>query len=98
MARILILLQPPDGGVFQHVQQLCEGLTSHGHEPVVGGPFESPQPGLAAEVVPLAMVRSIAPAQMPGRWPRWRASSAACGPLWCTRTAPRLEARRGSLE
>ena len=62
MARILILMQPPDGGVFQHVQQLCEGLTSHGHEPVVGGPFESPPPGLAAEVVPLPMVRSIAPA------------------------------------
>lgn len=61
MARILILTQPTDGGVFQHVQQLCEGLSMRGHEPLVAGPFESPPPGLAAEVLPLAMVRSIAP-------------------------------------
>jgi glycosyltransferase involved in cell wall biosynthesis len=61
VARILILTQPTDGGVFQHIQQLCEGLSAHGHEPLVAGPFAGRPPALAAELLPLPMVRSIAP-------------------------------------
>jgi glycosyltransferase involved in cell wall biosynthesis len=62
MARILMVTQPTDGGVFQHVAQLCEGLTERGHEPVVAGPLRERPPGLAAEVVPLDLMRAVAPA------------------------------------
>jgi glycosyltransferase involved in cell wall biosynthesis len=47
VARILLLAQPPDGGVFQHVSQLAEGLAARGHEPVVEN---------------LEMVRAVSPA------------------------------------
>jgi glycosyltransferase involved in cell wall biosynthesis len=62
VARILLLTQPTDGGVFQHVSRLCEGLAAHGHEPVIAGPFPDAFAGLRAEVVPLDMVRAVAPA------------------------------------
>ena len=57
-----MLTQPTDGGVLQHVARLCAGLARHGHEPLVAGPFDEPVPGLEAEVLPLAMVRAVAPA------------------------------------
>lgn len=62
VARILMLTQPTDGGVFQHVAYLCRGLAARGHEPLVAGPFREPPRGLDAEVFPLEMVRSVAPA------------------------------------
>ena len=61
MARVLLMTQPTDGGVFQHVSQLCEGLAANGHEPVLAGPFPAPPAGVPAEVVTLEMVRAVAP-------------------------------------
>jgi glycosyltransferase involved in cell wall biosynthesis len=62
VARILMVSQPVDGGVFQHVSSLCGGLLAHGHEPFVAGPFDRPPTGLAAEALPLAMARPVSPA------------------------------------
>jgi glycosyltransferase involved in cell wall biosynthesis len=61
VARILMLTQPTDGGVFQHVVRLCEGLAALGHEPVVGAPLDGRPPGLEAEVLPLPMGRAVSP-------------------------------------
>ena len=61
MARVLLMTQPTDGGVFQHVSQLCEGLAANGHEPVLAGPFPAPPAGVPAEVVTLEMVRAVVP-------------------------------------
>jgi glycosyltransferase involved in cell wall biosynthesis len=57
-----MLTQPTDGGVFQHVARLCEGLAARGHEPLVAGPFDGSPPDLEAEVLRLDMVRSVSPA------------------------------------
>ena len=62
MARILLLTQPTDGGVFQHVAQLAAGLAAAGHEPVVAGPFAEPGGVPAARVEDVAMVRAVSPA------------------------------------
>jgi glycosyltransferase involved in cell wall biosynthesis len=62
VARILMLTQPTDGGVFQHVSRLCEGLAARGHEPIVAGPFHGRAPGLPAEPLRLEMVRAVTPA------------------------------------
>lgn len=56
MARILLLTQPPDGGVFQHVSQLAEGLAARGHEPVVE------TLGMVRAVSPAADLRAVAAA------------------------------------
>jgi glycosyltransferase involved in cell wall biosynthesis len=56
-----MVTQPTDGGVFQHVAQLCEGLACRGYEPVVAGPFRERPVGLAAEVVRLDLLRAVAP-------------------------------------
>jgi glycosyltransferase involved in cell wall biosynthesis len=56
-----MLTQPTDGGVFQHVATLCEGLAARGHEPVVAAPLDGRRPDLEAEVVPLDMVRAVSP-------------------------------------
>ena len=56
-----MLTQPTDGGVFQHVARLCEGLATRGHEPVVAAPLDGRRPGLEADVVPLEMVRAVRP-------------------------------------
>jgi glycosyltransferase involved in cell wall biosynthesis len=62
VARILLITQPTDGGVFQHVSQLCEGLAAKGHEPVVAGPFSAVPAGVQAEMLPLELVRAVSPA------------------------------------
>jgi glycosyltransferase involved in cell wall biosynthesis len=62
VARILMLTQPTDGGVFQHVSLLCEGLAARGHVPVVAAPLDRRPPGLDAELVPLEMTRAVSPA------------------------------------
>lgn len=41
MARILLLFEPPDGGVAENVAQLALGLRDHGFEPELAGPLES---------------------------------------------------------
>jgi glycosyltransferase involved in cell wall biosynthesis len=61
VARILMLTQPTDGGVFEHVAALCAGLADRGHEPLVGGPFAGQPAGLRAEVLPLDLVRAVSP-------------------------------------
>jgi glycosyltransferase involved in cell wall biosynthesis len=61
VARILMVLQPPDGGVYEHVRRLCEGLRARGHEPLVAGPPDGQPPALEAEVLPLEMVRAVDP-------------------------------------
>jgi glycosyltransferase involved in cell wall biosynthesis len=62
VARILMVSQPVDGGVFQHVASLCGGLVANGHELFVAGPFDAPPPGLEAEALTLAMTRPVSPA------------------------------------
>jgi glycosyltransferase involved in cell wall biosynthesis len=57
-----MLTQPTDGGVFQHVGRLCEGLAARGHELVVAAPLGERPPGLNAELVPLEMVRAVSAA------------------------------------
>jgi glycosyltransferase involved in cell wall biosynthesis len=61
VARILMLTQPTDGGVFEHVAALCAGLSRHGHEPLVAGPFAEPPAALDAEVVQLELGRAVSP-------------------------------------
>jgi glycosyltransferase involved in cell wall biosynthesis len=61
VARILMVTQPTDGGVFQHVARLCAGLAERGHEPMLAGPFDGVPAGVSAEVLPLELVRSVAP-------------------------------------
>jgi glycosyltransferase involved in cell wall biosynthesis len=62
VARILMLTQPTDGGVFKHIARLSAGLAERGHEPVLAGPFDGVPADVAAEVLPLSLVRSVAPA------------------------------------
>jgi glycosyltransferase involved in cell wall biosynthesis len=62
VARILMLTQPTDGGVFQHIARLCAGLSERGHEPVLAGPFEGVPADVTAEVLPLSLVRRPGPA------------------------------------
>jgi len=40
VARIAIVCEPPDGGVAEHVLHLVQGLSAHGHEPVLYAPAE----------------------------------------------------------
>jgi glycosyltransferase involved in cell wall biosynthesis len=61
VARILMLTQPTDGGVFQHVARLCDELAARGHEPILAGPFEGTPAGVTAEVRRVRMVRSLDP-------------------------------------
>jgi glycosyltransferase involved in cell wall biosynthesis len=61
MARILMVTQPSDGGVFQHVARLSGGLASLGHEIVVAGPLAHRAGELEARVEPIELVRSVAP-------------------------------------
>jgi Glycosyl transferase 4-like domain len=41
MRRVLIVFEPPDGGVAENVRQLALGLSAHGWEPHVAGPREA---------------------------------------------------------
>lgn len=41
MARVLLVFEPPDGGVPEHVTQLALQLGAHGHEAEVAGPQEA---------------------------------------------------------
>jgi glycosyltransferase involved in cell wall biosynthesis len=62
VARILMVSQPVDGGVFQHVASLCGGLVAHGHEPFVAAPFDRPPADLEAELLRLPMTRAVSAA------------------------------------
>jgi glycosyltransferase involved in cell wall biosynthesis len=61
LKRILMATQPSDGGVFDHVARLSAGLAERGQEVLVCGPVDHRRGDLAAEVVPLDLVRSVAP-------------------------------------
>jgi glycosyltransferase involved in cell wall biosynthesis len=61
VARILMLTQPTDGGVFQHITRLSHGLRTRGHDVLVAGPLSSPPPDISAEVLQLDMVRAVSP-------------------------------------
>jgi glycosyltransferase involved in cell wall biosynthesis len=41
MARVLLVFEPPDGGVAENVLQLALGLSAHGHAVAVAGPAEA---------------------------------------------------------
>jgi glycosyltransferase involved in cell wall biosynthesis len=41
MARVLLVFEPPDGGVAENVLQLALGLGAHGHSVEVAGPAEA---------------------------------------------------------
>jgi glycosyltransferase involved in cell wall biosynthesis len=61
MSRILMVTQPSDGGVFEHLSRLCRGLTGLGHEIVVAGPVAERARQLEARVEPMRLVRSVTP-------------------------------------
>ena len=61
MARIVMVLQPPDGGVFEHVGRLGRGIAALGHEVVVAGPAGCRAEELGLPVEQLELVRSVAP-------------------------------------
>jgi len=59
VSRVLLVTQPTDGGVFQHVTALGTGFAERGHEVLVAGPLES-EIGVPTER--LDLVRAISPA------------------------------------
>jgi glycosyltransferase involved in cell wall biosynthesis len=58
VSRVLLVTQPTDGGVFQHVTALGTGVAERGHEVLVAGPLES-EIGIPSER--LELVRAISP-------------------------------------
>ena len=60
MARVLLVSQPTDGGVFRHVRDLAEGLPAHGFDVALATPpLQTPAPtGLTVE---LPLVRAPSP-------------------------------------
>jgi glycosyltransferase involved in cell wall biosynthesis len=55
MRRVLLVFEPPDGGVPAHVLELARGLGEHGWSPLVAGPAQ----GAAYEEFERAGVRAI---------------------------------------
>jgi len=57
MARVLLVFEPPDGGVAEHVAQLAAGLARAGHEVEVAGPEQAtPWARLDSEGIPIHRV------------------------------------------
>jgi glycosyltransferase involved in cell wall biosynthesis len=61
VARILLVTQPTDGGVFRHVSDLAGGLDEYGHDVLVAAPLSTAPSDLRAEIVTVPMRRSVAP-------------------------------------
>ncbi len=61
MARILMVMRPGKGGAFAHVTQLCGALSARDHQVAVCGPHADKAAGLAAEVLPVEIVRPLSP-------------------------------------
>lgn len=59
--RVLMVTQPSDGGVFEHVCRLARGLTERGFEVLVGGPVAGLEEPLGARVAELALTRAVSP-------------------------------------
>ena len=54
MARVLLVSQPTDGGVFRHVRDLAEGLPAHGFDVALAAPpLTGPAPADTVMVLPL---------------------------------------------
>lgn len=62
MTRILMVSQPTTGGVFQHIRDLVDGMARRGYDVVLAMPRMRERLHLPADVVPLEMVRGVAPA------------------------------------
>ncbi|HEV2771346.1 MAG TPA: glycosyltransferase family 4 protein [Thermoleophilaceae bacterium] len=62
MARVLLVTQPVDGGVFRHVSDLARGLAERGHEVALAAPLAAPPSSLPAELIPVPLERSPVPA------------------------------------
>lgn len=70
MPRSLLVFEPPDGGVAQHVLELARGLPAHGWEVAVAGPVESAiYPALEEAGVPFERL-PIGRALRPGPYAR----------------------------
>ena len=76
MSRVLLVTQPTDGGVFQHVTALGTGFAERGHEVLIAGPLESE---IGVPTARVELVRSISPrtdagavARLAGLLRRWR--------------------------
>lgn len=76
MSRVLLVTQPTDGGVFEHVTALGTGFAERGHEVLIAGPLES---GIGVPTSRLELVRAISPgtdagavARLGGLMRRWR--------------------------
>jgi len=61
VGRVVMVNRPDEGGAFEHVASLSRGLVEDGHEVMICGPLGHRAGDLAAEVVPIEMVRSISP-------------------------------------
>jgi glycosyltransferase involved in cell wall biosynthesis len=59
--RVLLVVQPPDGGVYEHVAGLARGLAARGQEVAVAGPLAHRRADLGVEVLPLDLRRDISP-------------------------------------
>jgi len=58
VSRVLLVTQPTDGGVFQHVTALGTGFAERGHDVLIAGPLESE---IGVPTARVELVRSISP-------------------------------------
>jgi glycosyltransferase involved in cell wall biosynthesis len=59
--RVLLVTQPSDGGVFEHVVRLGRGLRAEGHEVLIAGPLRRRAGELDLPTVDVPMGRSVSP-------------------------------------
>jgi glycosyltransferase involved in cell wall biosynthesis len=59
--RILLVTQPADGGVYEHVVRLGRGLRDAGHEVELAGPLKHRAPELDLTTLDVPMGRSVSP-------------------------------------
>ena len=58
-----MVLRPDEGGAFRHVADLSRGVVGGGHDVAVCGPLAHRTEQLSVEVLPVEMIRPIAPRQ-----------------------------------
>ena len=61
MGRILYVTRAVEGGAYEHVANLSKGALDAGHEVAICGPLAARADDLAAEVIPVEMVRPLSP-------------------------------------
>lgn len=61
--RVLMVTQPVEGGVYEHVVSLARGLAGRGHHVAVAGPLTGRGEDPKLDVIALELVRAISPAE-----------------------------------